>query len=346
VLDQTGALISGPGDSMQPGGLDAQQLQYVAQIEGGYGNRIRDILEPIVGRDNLRAQVTAEVDFTQTEATSELFAPNQGPQAQVSIRSLQSSEMAGGTGAVPTGVPGAASNQPPQAPNAPLQGAQAPLQGAQAGAGNSSSRRDAVTNYEIDKTVRVTRNAVGTVKKLNAAVVVNHRSVTDSKGKTSQVALTPDEMDKLTSLVREAVGFDEKRGDSIKVINAPFRVEPVPPVEALPLWKQPEILDLLRAAAVPGALALVAMMVFFGLIRPALKTMAPPPAPTPVDPRTVKALDAVVDDEESLPGAGQALALPAPKADERLREARAIAKQNPAAVAAVVKHWVSGEAAA
>lgn len=337
VVDQSGALISGPGEGYANGGLDAQQLQYVAQVEGGYGNRIRDILEPIVGRDNLRAQVTAEVDFSQTESTSEAYAPNQGPQAQASVRSQQSSEMSGGSGAAPSGVPGAASNQPPVPATAPLTGAAQPLQGAPngSGGGSSSSRRDAVTNYEIDKTVRVTRNATGTVKRLNAAVVVNHRTGTDAKGKTTTVALSAEEMEKLTALVREAVGFDEKRGDSVKVINTPFRVEPVPPVEELPMWKQPEILDLLRSAAVPGALAFVALLVFFGMVRPALKAMLAPPAPV-----VGQTVDAVVDDAEALPAPETPPALPAPRANDRLNDARAIAKENPAAVAAVVRNWV------
>ncbi len=337
VVDQSGALISGPGEGYANGGLDAQQLQYVAQVEGGYGNRIRDILEPIVGRDNLRAQVTAEVDFSQTESTSEAYAPNQGPQAQASVRSQQSSEMSGGSGAAPSGVPGAASNQPPVPATASLTGATQPLQGAPngSGGGSSSSRRDAVTNYEIDKTVRVTRNATGTVKRLNAAVVVNHRTGTDAKGKTTTVALSAEEMEKLTALVREAVGFDEKRGDSVKVINTPFRVEPVPPVEELPMWKQPEILDLLRSAAVPGALAFVALLVFFGMVRPALKAMLAPPAPV-----VGQTVDAVVDDAEALPAPETPPALPAPRTNDRLNDARAIAKENPAAVAAVVRNWV------
>lgn len=267
VLDQSGALLSANGDAQSQGGLDERQLQYVSQLEGGYANRIRDILEPLLGRDNLRAQVTAEVDFSQSEATSEAFAPNQGAQAQASVRSQQSSEMSGGTGATPTGVPGAATNQPPQAANAPVTGAVQPLQGAPNGGGSNSMRRDAVTNYEIDKTVRVTRNATGTVKRLNAAVVVNSRSGTDPKGKPTVTAIPAEELEKLTALVKEAIGFDEKRGDSLKVINVPFRAEPVPPVEELPLWKRPEVLDLLRSAAVPMALSFVALLVFFGLLR-------------------------------------------------------------------------------
>lgn len=338
VLDQTGALLTASGDAAQSG-LDANQLQYVNQIESGYAKRIFDLLEPLVGRDNLRASVTADVDFSQSEATAEEFRPNQGADASVAIRSQQVTESNGGAAATPSGVPGAASNQPPVPATAPITGDKQPLQAAQAGGGTTNSRRDAVTNYEVDKTVRVTRNATGTVKRLNAAVVVNHRVVTDAKGKTTATPLSSDELEKLTALVRESIGFKQERGDSVKVINAPFKADPLTKVEPLPIWKQPEVLDMLRAAAVPGALALVAMLVFFGMVRPAMKAaLAPPPAPAPGS-----QLTAVVDDDAALPG-GVLPALAAPKSSEHLVGARQLAKENPAAVANIVRSWVAGEA--
>ncbi|HEY9237245.1 MAG TPA: flagellar basal-body MS-ring/collar protein FliF, partial [Burkholderiaceae bacterium] len=105
VLDQTGALLTSGGGDQPSAGLDAQQLQYVAQIETGYSKRILALLEPIVGRDNLRATVAADIDFSQTEATSEEFRPNQGAEAKIAIRSQQVSEQPGGAGAQPSGVP-------------------------------------------------------------------------------------------------------------------------------------------------------------------------------------------------------------------------------------------------
>jgi len=335
VLDQTGALLtSGGGDGQPSAGLDAQQLQYVNQVETGYAKRVLALLEPIVGRDNLRATVAADIDFSQTEATSEEFRPNQGAEAKVSIRSQQVSDQPGGAGAQPSGVPGAASNQPPIAATAPLVGASQPLQTAQGGSGTSgaSGRRDATTNYEVDKTVRVTRNASGNVKRLNAAVVVNNRSVTDAKGKTTQVPLSVDEIDKLTALVREGIGFNKERGDSVKVINAPFKVEPITVVD-VPLWKNPDVIDMLRSLAVPAGLVLIGVLVFFGLVRPALRAAL---APTPAVPGAT--LTAIVDDQQVLP------ALPAPKSVQHLAQAKALAKENPAAVAGIVRGWVNGEA--
>lgn len=332
VLDSSGALLSGANDG-PANGLDAQQLSYVQQIESSYQKRVIDIIEPIVGRDNVRATVTAEVDFAQSEATDETFKPNQGG-APASVRSQQISESSNGASGTPSGVPGALSNQPPVPATAPLAGASAPLHAAGA-AGSGSARRDNVVNYEVDKTVRVTRNATGTIKRLNAAVVVNHRVVTDARGKTTSTPLSSDEIEKLTALVQESIGFSKERGDSVKLINAPFRVEPMPKAEALPLWQQPWLVDLVRAAAVPSALALVALLVVMGVIRPALKT-----AGTVVGRR----LDTVVADPVAPPPAGQApLALAPPAADKQLHDARELARQNPAAVANIVRDWVHAE---
>jgi len=339
VLDGTGELLSGADDSGR--GLDAQQLQYVQQIEASYLKRVIDILEPVVGRDNLRATVTADVDFTQSESTSEEFRPNQGD-APAAVKLVQRNESSQSGAPVPSGVPGAATNQPPTPANAQLAGANPPLQAAQGGAGGGGMRRDAVTQYEVDKTVRVTRNASGTLKRLNAAVVVNHRGSTDAKGKTTSTPLSAEELEKITALVQQSLGFNQERGDSVRVINAPFRVEPPPKVEPIPLHQQPWLLDLLRAAAAPLALALVALVAVFKLIRPALNAAAGPQAEA-----AGNKLDVVADNdvEAALPGGAVTPALAAPVVNQKLENARAFAQQNPAAVAQIVKDWVGGEAA-
>ena len=346
VLDQTGTLLSASTDGSASSGLDAQQLQYVSQLESSYSKRIIELLEPVLGRENLRANVTAEVDFSQSEATTEEFKPNQGKDAVATLRSQQSTEQSGVGTALPSGVPGAASNQPPVPATAPITGAAQPLQAAQGGTTGTNAggamKREAVTNYEVDKTVRVTRNATGTVKRLNAAVVVNHRSNTDAKGKLTSTPLSDDEIEKLSALVRESIGFSKDRGDSVKVINAPFKVEPVN-TTTLPLWKQPELIDMLRAAAVPAGLGLVALLVFFGILRPALKVALAPPAPPPPGSR----VDTRVAGDEALPGLNSPVvkALEAPRQSQNLDTARQVAKQNPMAVANVVSGWVNGEAA-
>jgi len=342
VLDGSGALLSAGDDSGK--GLDAQQLQYVQQVETGYLKRIIEILEPMVGRDNLRANVTADIDFTQTESTSEEFKPNQGD-APATVKLVQRNESSAPGANVPSGVPGAASNQPPVPATAPMGGGAAPLQPAQGGYGGGSLKRDAVTQYEVDKTVRVTRNATGTLKRLNAAVVVNHRVATDAKGKSTSTPLSAEELEKITALVQQSLGFNADRGDSVRVINAPFRVEPPPKVEPVPIHQQPWVLDLLRAAAAPLALALVALVVVFKLIRPALNVaLTPPPAPA-----VGSQLDVVADNPitpAALPPPTPMVALnPPPQTHQKLESARAFAQQNPAAVAQIVKDWVGSPVA-
>jgi flagellar M-ring protein FliF len=256
------------------------------------------------------------------------------------VRSQQSSDAGGSAGNVPSGVPGASSNQPPVPATAPINGASAPLQAAQGGTVGANGHRETVTNYEVDRTVRVTRNATGMVRRLNAAVVVNNPSKTDAKGKVTTAPLSPEELDKLTALVQEAVGFDKQRGDSVKVINAPFKVEVQGKEEELPLWKQQWLLDLLRAGGVPAALALVGLAVLFGLVKPAVMAAL-------AKPESVRGenLDAVVDDEVDAPLAMPQL-LAAPQMSKKLEDARVLAKENPTAVANIVRDWVNGDVSA
>ncbi|WP_119157487.1 flagellar basal-body MS-ring/collar protein FliF [Aquabacterium tepidiphilum] len=352
ILDQSGALLTESPDAARGQSLDAQQLQYVNQLEAIYTRRIVDLLEPVLGRENLRAQVTAEVDFSQTESTSEQFRPNQG-ENPATVRSQQTLESSQNGPQLPTGVPGAATNQPPQPAEAPVNGAAQPLQAAPGNAPGTVAgplRREAVTNYEVDKTVRVTRAATGTVKRLNAAVVVNHRNVVDPKGKAAPVELSPEEIEKLTALVRETIGFNAERGDSVRVISAPFTVPAETP--ELPLWQQPQMLELLRDAAVPLLLTLMALAIVFGVVRPAIKAAAPQPEVPPPGSQ----LDALVDDKELLPafdadgnpitalvdGTPTLPALGAPVADkQKLDNVRSFAKDNPVAVANIVRGWVN-----
>ena len=200
------------------------------QIEAGYTKRILELVEPIVGHDNLRASVTADVDFSQTEATSEEFKPNQGADASVSIRSQQTTEQGGaGGGALAErragrGVEPAADRRDRAAHRRVAAAA------GRADRQRRRQRRPARGGHQLrgrQDRARHASSATGNVKRLNAAVVVNNRSVTDAKGKTTQVPLAAEEIEKLTALVRESIGFNKERGDSVKVINAPFKVEPV-----------------------------------------------------------------------------------------------------------------------
>ncbi len=331
VVDQNGNLLSANTDNAN--GLDDQQLRYKQQIEVNTMKRISDLLEPVVGRENLRTTVTADVDFNQVESTAEEYKPNQNRDA-ASVRSHQESESNNTASTLPTGIPGAATNQPPVPAQAPVNGASQALQTAGgAGNGTNSSRKDSTTNFEVDKTVRVTRNSVGNVRRLNTAIVVNYRPATDNKGKTTQEAVPQAELDKLDAIVREAMGFNADRGDSLKIVSAPFVLEK--PEASLPLWRNPAVLDIGRSLIVPVALVLVALIAVFGMVRPALRMVQ-----QQKDEAAEAALLEVVDDDVLLPG--ELPALEAPVMNERLERARKLARENPVAVANIMRDWMLG----
>ena len=330
VIDQNGSLLSNT-EGQTTLGLDPSQLQYVRSMEQGYITRILEIVEPIVGPGNVKAQVTADVDFTLSESTAEQYRPNQGNEP-AAVRSMQTSELQGGAGSPAQGVPGALSNQPPVPPTAPINGPAQTLPQATAGNGATrEARRDATMNYEVDKTVRVTRAASGNVKRLTAAVVVNHRRVVDPEGKVSMAALEEKDVEQIQSLVREAIGFNKDRGDALNVVNAAFSPVETPRTEPVPLWKDPEILAFAKPVAAQVGLVLLGLMAIFLVIRPALKR---PPAPPPALEGPTRRV--VADNEVALPAPEP----PAP-APDRNEEVLKIARENPATVANVVRTWVN-----
>ena len=342
ISDQDSNWLTSP-DNENNSDLTQQQRTQQRDTEARLIKNVKELLEPALGQDNLRVKVNAELDFNQIESTSEAYAPNQGVDKST-VRS-QSTLEAGGSAntAPPTGVPGAASNQVPAAATAPIVGASSPLQASQSGLGGAAGlggggRRESKINYEVDKTVEVKRSAVGNVKRLNVAVLVNHRTTTDAKGKPTTAPLPPEEIEKLTALAQEAVGFKKERGDSVRVESLVFRTAPKVDDTPTPIYKQPWLIDLLKVGGVPGALTLMALMLLFGVIRPALRPDPPPPPP----PEPV--LDAVVDDPEPLPGEEEAalLALEGPRVEKQLNEAREMARENPLAVANLLRNWMNG----
>jgi flagellar M-ring protein FliF len=343
VVDDAGTLLSATPDD-QSASADGEKLKYTQQIEQLYTRRILDMIEPLVGVGNVKAQVSADVDFSLVESTSELHKPNQGAEAGA-IRSQQLVEDGTPPVAQPAGVPGATTNQPPATGTAPINGEAAPLAAGGSADKAGNSRRESVINYEVDKTVKVVREASGTVRRLSAAVVVNHRAVTDPKtGKVSSAAIPPEQLDQMTALVRETIGFSKDRGDSVNVMNAEFNVVAPVEVETIPWWRQPENMELARSMAWPMGMLGMGLLVLMGLVRPGIKLMKTVPAlPAAQEPQQ---LNAVLDDEPERP------ALPEPVSTEptpemvRLADAKRLALENPVAVANIVKGWVNGDAAA
>jgi len=343
VVDDAGNLLSAPADA-QAQGADTQKLQYTQQIEQLYTRRIMDMLEPLVGRNNVKAQVSADVDFSMVESTSEEHKPNQSPDTSA-VRSQQTVEDGAAASATPSGVPGAVSNQPPATGTAPINGAAAPVGVAAQGGTDKpgSMRRESVVNYEVDKTVKVVRESSGQIRRLSAAVVINHRTTTDKAGKETTVAIPAAQLEQMTALVRETIGFNKDRGDSVNVVNAVFNVEKTSEVDEVAWWKQAENQEFLRGLAWPLGMVGLGLLVLMGMVRPGLKLLK-----TPVvrrDQTELQPLNAMLNEAPERPG----LPMPAnePTAEnQRLTDAKRLALENPMAVANIVKGWVNGEAPA
>ncbi|MBW8316777.1 MAG: flagellar M-ring protein FliF [Hydrogenophaga sp.] len=341
IVDDAGNLLSSTPEG-QSQGADTQKLQYTQQIEQMYTRRILDMIEPLVGEGNVKAQVSADVDFSLVESTSELHKPNQSTEAGA-VRSQQIVEDGSPAAALPAGVPGATTNQPPTTGTAPINGEAAALGAAGAADKAASTRRQSLINYEVDKTVKVVREASGTVRRLSAAVVVNHRSSTDKGGKETTAAIPPEQLEQMTALVRETIGFNKERGDSVNVVNAVFNVSKAPEEVAVAWWRQPENMELARGLAWPLGMVGMGLLVLLGMVRPGLKLMKAPALP----PAEAK-LNAMVNDQPERPG----LPMPSNTSNEatpetrRLTDAKRLALENPMAVANIVKGWVNGEAPA
>ena len=326
VVDQSGALLSAEGQAA-PVGLDANQLKYVNELEAGHTRRIEAILAPIVGAGNVRAQVTADVDFSQTERAEETFRPNKDS-PETAIRSQQTNESATAGASGVGGVPGALSNQPAPPATAPIDAANPAAAGATAVADKNgapmNTHKEATINYEVDRTVRHVRQSMGAVRRLSAAVVVNHRSEKDAAGKVTTKPLTPEEMTQLTNLVKEAMGFSSERGDTVNVANAPFTTPEKEVLEETPLWKQPGTLAL--AKDIGRYLLAIGVLIYlvFGVLKPMIRKAAAAASAPP---------------QHAALGAPQGGPLPY---EQSLDQARQLARDEPQRVAAVVKQWVGG----
>jgi len=337
VVDQSGTLLSANHDGIGNEGLDASQLRYIQQIEQNYVQRVEAILTPMVGATNVRAQVTADIDFSQTEQTAEIYKPNTDPKDST-LRSQQSVESLNGSSSA-SGVPGALSNQPPVPATAPIvapAGSSVP-----AGTSNPTSvHKESTVNYEVDRTIRHTKLPVGTIKRISIAVVVNNRKVTDAKGQVSLKPLSTEEKTQINNLVSDAVGFDQSRGDTLNVQNVAFNDEKEITPE-VPLWKQPDTVDLAKNLVKYLLIAVVMLFVVFGIIKPALKPLfSRPIEPANAAPASGEAGVPI----DGAPAAQYAMnAAPTVQAYEQgLQAARQIVQQDPKIVASVIKEWVNG----
>ena len=335
VVDQSGTLLSIARDGTGQM-LDATQLKYVRQVETDYVKRIEDILSPITGIQNIRAQVTASLDFAVSEQTSESYKPNQPPN-EAAVRSLQSSEIVDAIKSA-GGVPGALSNQPPAPATAPVVTPATAVPAANGGTTTNNSHKEMTTNFEVDRTIQHVKMPTGNIKRIAVAVVLNNRSVTDKDGKVVSTPYTDDEKAKITLLVKEAVGFEEKRGDTLNLLNSAFNdtTEILPDI---PIWKQPDLVSLAKEIFKYLLIGGGIFFLLFGIIKPAFKSVAEISA---AQQEAMESAAAQGGGIHSTVGGGEyTRKSPSASYENNLLIAKQLAKDDPKIVATVVKEWVN-----
>jgi len=337
VVDQWGRLLSNTHDANGTD-LTNAQFEYTRKLERLLSDRVESLLTPLLGKGRLRASVTADVDFTVNEQTQEIYDADPGQIRSEETR-VSESAVANLTAA---GVPGALTNQPngvdplaTQEPNS-------------RGVDNQTTR-----NYELDKTIRHTRQSPSVVRRLSAAIIVDDRIVVNQDGEEERTPVTPEEIERLTALAKEAIGFDENRGDSVIVFNQSFQPTlDAEPLEPLPMWKDIFVSGLTKQIFV----GLAILMLIFMVIRPAMKNFSIKQIEADVNPAV--APDGGESESHSENATGETTqggprgvdgadpeALPPPGAmyGEILDTARTMAKEDPERVARVVKEWVVEE---
>lgn len=337
VVDQSGNLFTSKSDSQSMRGLNSSQLDYIRQMEAYYAQRIEAIIAPIVGAGNVKAEVRADLDFSESEATSETFKPNPTPDTQ-SIRSQQSVDDTSGGGNQAQGVPGALSNQPPGPASAPFNAPPGANAGANTGPGQaqgttSSSRKESTVNFELDKTIRHTKEPLGRIKRLSVAVVVNYKSAAlGTDGQPGKPApLPPQELTQINNLVKESMGFNPQRGDTVNVVNAVFSETKAD--ADTPLWKDPDNVSMAKSLLKNLIVFGLAFYLVFGVLRPLLRDLVKPPERVPH-------LAGAAGEVESrgVPGAS-----PDVMYTDTLTKVKEFTKTNPKVTADIVKEWMSKE---
>lgn len=355
VVDQKGRLLSSP-QGRDDFAIRDQQMEFARQLEEGYAQRIEGLIAPLVGAGRVRAQVSAQFDLSATEEAREQYRP----ESQI-VRSEQLSEESSRGGAAGGGVPGALTNQPPPAgvalPPGVQPGQNAAAAGASAATADGNSSKQATRNYEIDRTVAYTRQPAGKLQRLSVAVLIDNLRIVGKDGKISETPLPPEQIDRITALVKDAVGFDEKRGDSVNVVNSPWRGEPLPDADSLvtvPIWERPWARDLAKIVA--GLI--VALVLVFAVLKPLLRQLTGTPRASAALPPgdATAALAGPAGDPPKGAGASAAGSAPAEAVataasasasslayEQQMAQARTVVAQDPARVAQVVKSWVQAD---
>lgn len=331
VVDQHGNLLSKP-EEQSTEFLATKQLDYTNRVQASIVQAVNNILKPVLGENNYKAEVAADIDFTLQEQTQELFNPD-----LIALRSEQLVDEEN-TGKINGGIPGALSNQPPAEANAPEQA----LGTGQGGGGAVSRRSEATRNYEVDRTLSYQQQQVGRLRRLTVAVVVNDRVSFNERGEAVYTPWSDNDLQRLEILVRDAVGFNAARGDSVNVINSPFMGKDDTGLGDPDFWTQPWFWEIMKQILA----GLFILLLIFGVIRPTIKSLANrgrDEASVLLD--ELEDAEAGLDDEKvTLAGMDEFLLPGASESFERQLDAlKGLIAEDPARVAQVVIRWVNDD---
>ncbi len=367
VIDQVGNLLTRP-EREGGGDLNLDQLEYARRLEERYARRIEDLLTPVWGAGRVRAQVSLDLDFTANEETTERYEPRQEPRPVRSEQLLEETNPR----LNPAGIPGALSNQPPGVATAPEttgqtqanpnqnpQNPQNPAATPGAVPGQTAqntvvtpTRKEVTRNYELDKRVTHSRGVPGRIARVSAAVVVDDRTALEG-GQPVRKPLGPEEIERITALVKQAVGFSADRGDSVNVLNATFAPSALeePP---LPMWQQAWFLELVKW----GVVAVLSLAVLLLVVRPVLRRLLPAPAvhaeggareTAGALPAPEEGVEGLLEDQVEIGGALEngrpkgLLGSPAEQLEKRMDLARSLVAEDPKRAVQVIRNWLTSE---
>ncbi|MCE1115821.1 MULTISPECIES: flagellar basal-body MS-ring/collar protein FliF [Pseudomonas] len=364
VVDQKGNLLS---DQLQDTALTmaGKQFDYSRRMEGMLTQRVHNILLPVLGNDRYKAEVSADIDFSAVESTSEQFNPD-----QPALRSEQSVNEQRASSQGPQGVPGALSNQPPAGASAPENakagatpaGAIQPGQPLVDANGQqimdpatgqpmlapypADKRQQSTKNFELDRSISHTRQQQGRLSRLSVAVVVDDQAKIDAA--TGEATRTPwgaEDLARFTRLVQDAVGFDASRGDSVTVINVPFAADRGEQLVDIPFYSQPWFWDIVKQ--VLGVVFILVLV--FGVLRPVLNniTGGGKQAATDSDMELggMIGLDGELANDRVSLGGPTSILLPSPSEgyEAQLNAIKGLVAEDPGRVAQVVKEWINAD---
>ena len=366
VVDQKGNLLSDQQELSELT-MAGKQFDYTRRMESLFTQRVHNILQPVLGNGRYKAEVSADVDFSAVESTSEMFNPD-----QPALRSEQQVNEQRSSSLPPQGVPGALSNQPPGAAAAPEQAAAQPAPAGPIAPGQplldangqqimdpatgqpmlapypADKREQSTRNFELDRSISYTKQQQGRLKRLSVAVVLDDKvSINAETGEVTRTPWGAEDLARFTRLVQDSVGFDASRGDSVSVINAPFSAETGEESIEIPFYSQPWFWDIVKQ--VLGVLFILVLV--FGVLRPVLNNItaggkgAGAAGEGDVELGDMGGLEGELAADRVSLGGPQSILLPSPSEgyDAQLNAIKSLVAEDPGRVAQVVKEWINAD---